>query len=115
MSPYKGGPVYLWLRSTIVWLRRYPGRHWFRWIERNWDLQKMAMLGVPELHIDPVKNKWRYYIDTSYYGGMMAKVHEDFYRYVMLYPAVALLVFCIWARVKENEKDQFLAKWRVEE
>ncbi len=23
----------------------------------------------------------RYYVDTSYYGGMLDKAHEDFYRY----------------------------------
>merc|ERR1719235_2635245 len=76
MSPYKGGPVYLWLRSSYTWLRRYPGRHWMRWLERNWDFQKMCMMGVPEHHIDPTKNRWRYMIDTSYYGGMMDKAHE---------------------------------------
>ena len=101
MSPYKGGPVYLWLRSTIVWLRRVPGRHWIRWMERNWDYQKMCMMGMPELHIDPTKNRWRYYIDTSYYGGMLDKSHEDFYRYIMLYPTLAFFFHCVWCRVKE--------------
>merc|ERR1711879_250149 len=63
MSPYKGGPVYLWLRSTYIWLRRVVGRHWIRWLERNWDFQKMCMFGVPEMHIDPTKNRWRYMVD----------------------------------------------------
>jgi hypothetical protein len=53
------GPVYLWLRSSIVWLRRFPGRHWMRWIERNSDYQKMCLMGMPEFHIDPTKNRWR--------------------------------------------------------
>merc|ERR1739845_343656 len=83
-----GGPVYLWLRSTWIWLRRYPGRHWMRWLDRNWDFQKMCMQGVPEIHIDPTKNRWRYMIDTSYYGGMLDKAQEDFYRYIMMYPAL---------------------------
>merc|ERR1711862_556656 len=69
MSPYKGGPVYLWLRSTLIWTRRILGRHMNRWLMSNWCFQKMAMFGVPEFHIDPVKNRWRFYIDTSYYGG----------------------------------------------
>eukprot|EP00747_Dinoflagellata_sp_TGD_P058172 gnl/TRDRNA2_/TRDRNA2_151001_c0_seq1.p1 gnl/TRDRNA2_/TRDRNA2_151001_c0~~gnl/TRDRNA2_/TRDRNA2_151001_c0_seq1.p1 ORF type:complete len:168 (+),score=26.86 gnl/TRDRNA2_/TRDRNA2_151001_c0_seq1:105-608(+) len=113
MSPYKGGPAYLWLRSSYIWLRRYVGRHWMRWLERNWDFQKMCMMGVPEHHIDPTKNRWRYMIDTSYYGGMLDKAHEDFLRYFMMYPAIALYLFVIYARVKENDKDNFLAKWRV--
>merc|ERR1719335_1701752 len=113
MSPYKGGPVYLWPRSTYIWLRRVPGRHWTRWLERNWDFQKMCMFGVPEHHIDPTKNRWRYYVDTSYYGGMLDKAHEDFYRYIMLYPAIAMWFFAIYVRVKDNDKDNFLAKWRV--
>mmetsp|Transcript_27226 Transcript_27226/g.50996 ORF Transcript_27226/g.50996 Transcript_27226/m.50996 type:complete len:165 (+) Transcript_27226:55-549(+) len=113
MSPYKGGPVYLWLRSSIVWLRRVPGRHWIRWLDRNWDYQKMALMGMPEFHIDPTKNRWRYYIDTGYYGGMLDKSHEDFYRYIMMYPTLAFFFHCIWCRVKDNDKDNFLAKWRV--
>merc|ERR1711972_1129382 len=76
MSPYKGGPVYLWLRSSIIWSRRVLGRHWIRWLERNWDFQKMCMQGMPEMHIDPTKNRWRYMVDTSYYGGMLDKSHE---------------------------------------
>merc|ERR1712066_587187 len=87
-----GGPVYLWLRATIVWLRRVPGRHWIRWLERNWDFQKFCMQGMPELHIDPTKNRWRYYVDTSYYGGMIDKAMEDFYRYIMMYPALAFFL-----------------------
>lgn len=55
----------------------------------------------------------RYYIDTSYYGGMLDKSHEDFYRYIMLYPAIAFFFHCIWCRIKDNDKDNFLAKWRV--
>lgn len=55
MSPYKGGPVYLWLRSSIIWTRRVLGRHWIRWLERNWDFEKMCMQGMPEMHIDPTK------------------------------------------------------------
>ena len=113
MSPFKGGPVYLWLRSTIVWLRRVPGRHWIRWLERNWDYQKMCLMGMPEIHIDPTKNRWRYYIDTSYYGGMLDKSHEDFYRYIMMYPTLAFFFHCVWCRIKDNDKDNFLAKWRV--
>ncbi|CAE8680459.1 unnamed protein product [Polarella glacialis] len=113
MSPYKGGPVYLWLRSSILWLRRVPGRHWIRWIERNWDYQKMCLVGMPEMHIDPTKNRWRYMIDTSYYGGMLDKSHEDFYRYIMMYPALAFFFHCTWCRIKDNDKDNFLAKWRV--
>merc|ERR1719293_60287 len=113
MSPYKGGPVYLWLRSTIVWLRRYPGRHWIRWLERNWEFQKMCLQGMPEIHIDPTKNRWRYYVDTSYYGGMLDKSHEDFYRYIMLYPSLAFFFYYVWARIKDNDRDNFLAKWRV--
>merc|ERR1719168_570717 len=62
-------------------------------MERNFDFQKMAMMGIPEMHIDPTKNRWRYYVDTSYYGGMLDKSHEDFYRYVMLYPALAYFFF----------------------
>eukprot|EP00929_Paragymnodinium_shiwhaense_P076928 TRINITY_DN395_c0_g2_i3.p2 TRINITY_DN395_c0_g2~~TRINITY_DN395_c0_g2_i3.p2 ORF type:complete len:168 (-),score=49.90 TRINITY_DN395_c0_g2_i3:150-653(-) len=115
MSPYKGGPVYLWLRSTYIWLRRVPGRHWIRWLERNWDFQKMCMMGVPEMNIDPTKNRWRYMIDTSYYGGMLDKSHEDFYRYILMYPALAFYVFLMYVRIKENDKDNFLAKWRVQE
>eukprot|EP00405_Crypthecodinium_cohnii_P010092 CAMPEP_0206440344 /NCGR_PEP_ID=MMETSP0324_2-20121206/12707_1 /ASSEMBLY_ACC=CAM_ASM_000836 /TAXON_ID=2866 /ORGANISM="Crypthecodinium cohnii, Strain Seligo" /LENGTH=159 /DNA_ID=CAMNT_0053908051 /DNA_START=89 /DNA_END=565 /DNA_ORIENTATION=+ len=111
MSPYKGGPVYLWLRSTILWVRRYPGRHWMRWLERNWDYQKMCLLGMPEFHIDPTKNRWRYFVDTSYYGGMLDKVHEDFWRYVMMYPAAAYFIYIVWCRVKDNDKDNFMAKW----
>lgn len=102
MSPYKGGPVHLWLRSSIVWLRRFPGRHWMRWIERNSDYQKMCLMGMPEFHIDPTKNRWRYYIDTSYYGGMLDKSHEDFYRYILLYPAIAFFLHCTWCRIKEG-------------
>lgn len=102
MSPYKGGPVYLWLRSSIVWLRRFPGRHWMRWIERNSDYQKMCLMGMPEFHIDPTKNRWRYYIDTSYYGGMLDKSHEDFYRYILLYPAIAFFLHCTWCRIKDG-------------
>mmetsp|Transcript_50242 Transcript_50242/g.78538 ORF Transcript_50242/g.78538 Transcript_50242/m.78538 type:complete len:165 (-) Transcript_50242:83-577(-) len=113
MSPYKGGPVYLWLRSSYIWFRRSPGRHWMRWLERNWDFQKMCMMGVPEHHIDPTKNRWRYYVDTSYYGGMLDKSHEDFYRYILLYPAIAGYIFMMWIRIKDNDKDNFLAKWRV--
>ncbi|CAK9006192.1 unnamed protein product [Durusdinium trenchii] len=113
MSPYKGGPVYLWLRSSIVWLRRFPGRHWIRWLYFNWDYQKMCLIGMPEMHIDPTKNRWRYYIDTSYYGGMLDKSHEDFNRYIMLYPAIAFFLHCTWCRIKDNDKDNFLAKWRV--
>mmetsp|Transcript_13307 Transcript_13307/g.30336 ORF Transcript_13307/g.30336 Transcript_13307/m.30336 type:complete len:167 (-) Transcript_13307:52-552(-) len=113
MSPYKGGPVYLWLRASIVWLRRWPGRHWMRWLERNWDLQKMAMVGVPEVHIDPTKNRWRYFVDTSFYSGMMAKSWEDFNRYVMLYPFFGLLFVLCWGRFAHNDKHNFLAKWRV--
>eukprot|EP00928_Gymnodinium_smaydae_P019972 TRINITY_DN176_c0_g7_i1.p1 TRINITY_DN176_c0_g7~~TRINITY_DN176_c0_g7_i1.p1 ORF type:complete len:168 (+),score=41.88 TRINITY_DN176_c0_g7_i1:77-580(+) len=112
MSPYKGGPVYLWLRSTWIWLRRVPGRHWIRWLERNWDFQKMCMFGVPEIHIDPTKNRWRYYVDTSYYGGMLDKAQEDFWRYIMMYPALGFFFFIAWARFKENDKDNFLAKWK---
>lgn len=106
MSPYKGGPVYLWLRSSIVWLRRFPGRHWMRWIEHNSDYQKMCLRGMPEFHIDPTKNRWRYYIDTSYYGGMLDKSHEDFYRYIMLYPAIAFFLHCTWCRIKEHQSLQ---------
>eukprot|EP00927_Polykrikos_kofoidii_P050757 TRINITY_DN4463_c0_g1_i1.p3 TRINITY_DN4463_c0_g1~~TRINITY_DN4463_c0_g1_i1.p3 ORF type:complete len:118 (+),score=15.77 TRINITY_DN4463_c0_g1_i1:523-876(+) len=113
MSPYKGGPVYLWMRSSYIWLRRVPGRHWMRWLERNWDFQKMCMQGVPEMHIDPTKNRWRYMVDTSYYGGMLDKAHEDFLRYVMMYPALGFFFFVVWARIKDNDKDNFLAKWRV--
>ena len=109
MSPYKGGPVYLWLRSSIVWLRRYPGRHWMRWIERNWDYQKMCLVGMPEFHIDPTKNRWRYYIDTSYYGGMLDKSHEDFYRYIALYPAIAFFLHCAWARAKAGHIESSMA------
>merc|ERR1719235_1511818 len=106
MSPYKGGPVYLWLRSTYIWLRRVPGRHWTRWLERNWDFQKMCMFGVPEMHIDPTKNRWRYYVDTSYYGGMMDKAHEDFWRYIMMYPALGFFFFIAYARFKEERQGQ---------
>ena len=113
MSPYKGGPVYLWLRSSILWLRRYPGRHWQRWLFRNWDFQKMCMQGMPEHHIDPTKNRWRYYVDTSYYGGMLDKAHEDFNRYILMYPALAYFFYCTWTRIKDNDKDNFMAKWRV--
>lgn len=102
MSPYKGGPVYLWLRSSIVWLRRFPGRHWIRWLYFNWDYQKMCLIGMPEMHIDPTKNRWRYYIDTSYYGGMLDKSHEDFNRYIMLYPAIAFFLHCTWCRIKDR-------------
>ncbi|CAK0817102.1 unnamed protein product [Prorocentrum cordatum] len=73
-----------------------------RWMERNFDFQKMAMMGIPEMHIDPTKNRWRYYVDTSYYGGMLDKAHEDFYRYVMLYPALAYFFFFVWARIKDS-------------
>merc|ERR1719326_877922 len=104
MSPYKGGPVYLWLRSTWTWLRRWPGRHWIRWLDRNWDFQKMCMFGVPEMHIDPQKNKWRYHIDTSYYGGFMEKAHEDFYRYFLVYPACCFWLFMVWVRIMDNDK-----------
>merc|ERR1719424_1927049 len=113
MSPYKGGPVYLWLRSSIIWARRSPGRHWMRWLDRNWDFQKMCMLGVPEHHIDPTKNRWRYFVDTSYYGGMLDKSHEDFYRFILMYPGLAMLCFAIYCRWKDNDKDNFLAKWRT--
>merc|ERR1712187_170272 len=113
MSPYKGGPVYLWLRSSYIWYRRSPGRHLSRWLERNWDFQKMCMLGVPEHHIDPTKNRWRYYVDTSYYGGMLDKAHEEFYRFIMMYPALAGFFFILYVRIKDNDKDNFLAKWRV--
>merc|ERR1712187_649518 len=112
MSPYKGGPVYLWLRSSIIWTRRVLGRHWIHWLERNWDFQKMCMQGMPEMHIDPTKNRWRYYVDTSYYGGMLDKAHEDFYRYIMLSPALAFFFYYVWARIKDNDRDNFLAKWR---
>mmetsp|Transcript_59629 Transcript_59629/g.141894 ORF Transcript_59629/g.141894 Transcript_59629/m.141894 type:complete len:168 (+) Transcript_59629:89-592(+) len=115
MSPFKGGPVYLWLRASYLWLRRWPGRHWMRWLDRNWDWQKMAMLGVPECHIDPTKNRWRYFVDTSMYNGMMAKVHEDFHRYVLLYPFWGLFIVAAWGRFRCNDKDNFLAKWRVSE
>ena len=84
-----------------------------RWLERNWDFQKMCMMGVPELHIDPTKNRSRYMVDTSYYGGMLDKTQEDFYGMFMMYPAFAFFVFCVYARIKENDKDNFLAKWRV--
>jgi hypothetical protein len=30
-----------------------------RWIERNSDYQKMCLMGMPEFHIDPTKNRWR--------------------------------------------------------
>merc|ERR1711879_71048 len=113
MSPYKGGPVYLWLRSSIVWARRVLGRHWMRWLERNWDFQKMAMLGMPEMHIDPTKNRWRYFVDTSYYGGMLDKAQEDVYRFILMYPALAYFFYMGWCRIKENDKDNFLEKWRV--
>merc|ERR1711924_202489 len=42
MSPYKGGPVYLWLRSSYIWFRRSPGRYWMRWLERNWTSKRCA-------------------------------------------------------------------------
>ena len=41
----------------------------------------------------------RYYIDTSYYGGMLDKSHEDFYRYILLYPAIAFFLHCTWCLV----------------
>jgi len=113
MSPYKGGPVYLWLRSSIIWTRRVLGRHWIRWLERNWDFQKMCMQGMPEMHIDPTKNRWRYMVDTSYYGGMLDKAHEDFYRYICMYPALAMFFYYCVSRIKDNDKDNFMAKWRV--
>merc|ERR1712113_1073216 len=93
MSPYKGGPVYLWLRSSIIWTRRVLGRHWIRWLERNWDFQKMCMQGIPEMHIDPTKNRWRYMLDTS---------HEDAWRYIMMYPVMAYFFFYVWSRIKDN-------------
>ncbi|CAE7235339.1 unnamed protein product [Symbiodinium microadriaticum] len=68
---------------------------------------------MPEIHIDPTKNRWRYYIDTSYYGGMLDKSHEDFYRYIMMYPTLAFFFHCVWCRIKDNDKDNFLAKWRA--
>ena len=46
----------------------------------------------------------RYYIDTSYYGGMLDKSHEDFYRYILLYPAIAFFLHCTWCLV-------FLVGW----
>lgn len=73
------GPVYLWLRSSIVWLRRFPGRHWMRWIEHNSDYQKMCLRGMPEFHIDPTKNRWRRVFkgrggDGVWWNGMMLEV-----------------------------------------
>jgi len=84
---------------------------WGTW--GNWDFQKMCMFGVPEMHIDPTKNRWRYMIDTSYYGGFYEKALEDWWRYIMLYPACGFFVFVVYCRIKENDKDNFLAKWCV--
>merc|ERR1712032_596553 len=78
------------------------GRHWIRWLDRNWDFQKMCMFGVPEMHIDPQKNKWRYHIDTSYYGGFMEKAHEDFYRYILIYPGTGFFLFTVWVRIRKT-------------
>eukprot|EP00746_Dinoflagellata_sp_MGD_P129138 gnl/MRDRNA2_/MRDRNA2_63387_c0_seq2.p1 gnl/MRDRNA2_/MRDRNA2_63387_c0~~gnl/MRDRNA2_/MRDRNA2_63387_c0_seq2.p1 ORF type:complete len:168 (-),score=22.29 gnl/MRDRNA2_/MRDRNA2_63387_c0_seq2:143-646(-) len=113
MSPYQGGPVYLWLRSSWIYIRRHVGRHMLRWIDRNWDYQRACMYGCPEMHIDPTKNRWRYLIDNSWYGGMMDKVHEDMCRIVLLYPSISLFCFFCWVRWRTNDKHTFLSKWRV--
>lgn len=115
MSPYKGGPVYQYIRTNWTWLRRDVGRIPLRWLERNWDWEKMACYGVPELHIDPTKNKWRYMIDTSYYGGLMDKLHEDFVRYIAIYPCLAFFFLNIYARWCDNDKNSFLRKWKGKE
>merc|ERR1719337_435825 len=57
MSPYQGGPVYLWLRSSWIYIRRHMGRHLLRWIDRNWDYQRACMYGCPEMHIDPTTRR----------------------------------------------------------
>merc|ERR1719376_1155622 len=60
----------------------------------------MMLTGVPELHIDPHKNAWRYYVDTSYYAGPMDKVMEDLIRGVFPYPLIAFGMLIIHSRLR---------------
>merc|ERR1712085_1486 len=80
-----------------------------------------AQLGLPEdVHAGYARDAHRsheesleVHVDTSYYGGMLDKAHEDFYRYICMYPALAYFCYCTWCRMKDNDKDNFMAKWRV--
>eukprot|EP00397_Hematodinium_sp_SG-2012_P043535 GEMP01048413.1.p1 GENE.GEMP01048413.1~~GEMP01048413.1.p1 ORF type:complete len:131 (+),score=14.76 GEMP01048413.1:30-395(+) len=114
MSPFAGGPVYQWLRTASIGLRRNYARRPVRWLRRNWDFEKMAMTGVPELHLDPHKNGWRYYVDTSYYGGIMDKVAEDLIRGVFIYPIIAFCIYIQHQRWKDNNKYDVFSKWKKE-
>ena len=103
------GPVYLWLRSSIVWLRRFPGRHWMRWIEHNSDYQKMCLRGMPEFHIDPTKNRWRRGAlkgrddgergDEVWWNGMMVEVFPvEHFAGITL--TQATMAACLTSRMK---------------
>lgn len=112
LSPFAGGPIYQWLRLSSITFRRDYLRRVNRWLDRNWDWERMLAVGVPELHHDPHKNGWRYYVDTSYYAGMIDKATEDLIRGFWAYPLIAFGIFFTHARLKANDKYNFMAKWR---
>jgi len=112
VSPFAGGPIYQWLRAGSITLRRDYIRRPGRWIERNWDMERLFAVGTPPLHLDPNKNGWRYYVDSSYYAGMIDKTFEDSIRSLWAYPLIAMLIFYQHKELKEQDKYSFISKWR---
>lgn len=112
MSPYAGGPVYQWIRHSFVSLRRDVLRRPQRWLDRNWCMERNFAVGVPELHLDPHKNGWRYYVDSSWYAGMIDKTFEDSIRGFWMYPLMAFLIMYQHHRWCENNKYEVFSKWR---
>mmetsp|Transcript_8405 Transcript_8405/g.20887 ORF Transcript_8405/g.20887 Transcript_8405/m.20887 type:complete len:145 (-) Transcript_8405:155-589(-) len=115
MSPYQGGPIYQWLRASIIKGRRDIYREPSRWLHWNWESTRHAFYGVPPLNLEPSKNSWRYFIETSYYGGLQDKVWEGIYFYWVTYPIVALMCLFVYKGLHFNDKFNFMAKWRTED
>jgi len=112
VSPFAGGPIYQWLRLSSISFRRDYLRRVNRFIDRNLDFERMLAIGTPELHLDPHKNGWRYYVDSSYYAGMIDKATEDWIRGFLAYPLLALGLFYVHIRWRANDKYNVFKKWR---
>jgi hypothetical protein len=113
MSPYPGSRTYITLKKAWA-------AYWWKWnriprfVNRTLDLQRVAYYGVPEDNLDPVKNQWKYFIDSGSWGGVRDKAAEDVLKWLM-YPIIAWVLAYAHGRCIVNDKYNVFAKWRPKE